>query len=65
MDCRLTVEFTPLPPEREAQWWAAMRWIVGLLKAKRSLGRVRLRFHWVGRGRDALTVEEYSALVLV
>jgi hypothetical protein len=62
----LTVHYIPLPPEREAQWWAAMRWIWELLKEmKRSSGRGELRFHWIGgRGRDALAVEEYSTVVL-
>lgn len=36
MTSRLSVEFVSLPPEREAQWWSAMRWLVGLMKKERE-----------------------------
>lgn len=66
-ESRLTVEYVSLPPEREAEWWAAMRWLVEFLKTKRSLGRGRLRsWHQVGIGRvDALSYPHYSTVVSV
>jgi hypothetical protein len=35
-ECRLTVAYIPLPPERQAEWWEGMRELLELLKAERS-----------------------------
>lgn len=72
MECRLSVEFVSVKPERMAAYRQALRILAGLFhelleQGERSSGRERLRsWHWVGIGRvDAHVASDYSTVVSI